>query len=498
MGISKLLSCFAPGVDSGRDGGRESSRRFSREAGAEKPSSIGDSTFQIKVSDICGGEVERMAADCVGGTVAGISKQDSVTRPPLPYGKKLSKRKLAKLRKAEEEAERLAKAEEAETMSRYLGKSASCSSLNSLPCALSSTPACRCATPERRRTDAMVQFDGEGKVVVRNRQGSFGSEASWSLSEAPTPTPSSLLGTPDGSHLRGMGDSRDALEMSDLTSVSHSMSLTDFTMSIDAEGHETMEFIPKAIRSVSNPRYGQHIVESIFRTRGDTVVVGGGSRWGSAGHAAAGAELRPASSSPALVMPIRRNVSWSHISTVNMGLSRSASETTLNRRHTVLVLTNHVEDDCVTSDEEEMREMGEKGEMAEMGETTEQRAGGLNNKTPGVRNAPQLDPRDSNRSNRSKRSKSWDQLPTKVIQVFESHHVHLSKLHDQMGDATKAPEDLLQLMSRKIFDSRSDLASSIRDVEEEHDAGLCSTLSSHDLSDCSDRLPKIRTRSVRS
>lgn len=498
MGISKLLSCFAPGVDSGRDGGRESSRRFSREAGAEKPSSIGDSTFQIKVSDICGGEVERMAADCVGGTVAGISKQDSVTRPPLPYGKRLSKRKLAKLRKAEEEAERLAKAEEAETMSRYLGKSASCSSLNSLPCALSSTPVSRCATPDRRRTDAMVQFDGEGKVVVRNRQGSFGSEASWSLSEAPTPTPSSLLGTPDGSHLRGMGNSRDALEMSDLTSVSHSMSLTDFTMSIDAEGHETMEFIPKAIRSVSNPRYGQHIVESIFRTRGDTVVVGGGSRWGSAGHAAAGAELRPASSSPALVMPIRRNVSWSHISTVNMGLSRSASETTLNRRHTVLVLTNHVEDDCVTSDEEEMREMGEKGEMAEMGETTEQRAGGQNNKTPGVRNAPQLDPRDSNRSNRSKRSKSWDQLPTKVIQVFESHHVHLSKLHDQMGDATKAPEDLLQLMSRKIFDSRSDLASSIRDVEEEHDAGLCSTLSSHDLSDCSDRLPKIRTRSVRS
>jgi hypothetical protein len=269
-------------------------------------------------------------------------------------------------------------------------------------------------------------------------------------------------------------------------------------MSIDAEGHETMEFIPKAIRSVSNPRYGQHIVESIFRTRGDTVVVGGGSRWGSAGQAVAGAELRPASSSPALVMPIRRNVSWSHISTVNMGLSRSASETTLNRRHTVLVLTNHVEDDCVTSDEEEMREMGEKGEMAEMGETTEQRAGGLNNKTPGVRNAPQLDPRDSNRS---KRSKSWDQLPTnptKVSQVFESHHVHLSKLHDQMGDASKAPEDLLQLMSRKIFDSRSDLASSIGDVEEEHDAGWDSTLSSHDLSDCSDRLPKIRTRSVRS
>ena len=79
--------------------------------------------------------------------------------------------------------------------------------------------------------------------------------------------------------------------------------------------------------------------------------------------------------------------------------------------------------------------------------------------------------------------------------------MHLHKLRDQMGDATRAPEDLLQLISRKIFDSRSDIASSIDDMDEELDVGWSSTtrtLSSHDLSVCSDRLPKIRTRSLRS
>ena len=85
--------------------------------------------------------------------------------------------------------------------------------------------------------------------------------------------------------------------------------------------------------------------------------------------------------------------------------------------------------------------------------------------------------------------------------------MHLSKLQEQMGDASRAPEDLLQLMSRKLFDSRSDLASMSsanhddddNENENENDReGLLSdgtsTLSSHDLSDCSDRLPKIRTR----
>ena len=432
--------------------------------------SFGGFSASTKVVDIVGGDGEPMTAD---GTFAAISSQDSASRPPLPYGKKLSKRKLAKLQKAQEEAERLAKAEEEETIGQYLGKSASCSSLNSLPCVLSSASVSRCATPERKRTDAMVQFDGEGKIVVRNRQGSFGSEASWSLSETVTPMRSSLMGTPDCSDLRGVGAS-DGLQMSDLTSVSHSMSVTDFSMSIDAEGHETLEFIPKAIRSVCNPRFGQHIVESIFKTHGGTVVVGGGQR-GSAGHsAAANAGLRPVSSSQ--VPSMRRNVSWSHVSQVDMGLRRSASETTLNRRHTVLVLTNHVEDDCTTSDEEE---------------TAGQWAGGLRKKTSGVGNAPQSD------SKHSKNSKSWDRLPIRVSQVFESHHVHLSKLQDQMGDATRAPEDLLQLMSRKIFDSRSDMASSVEDMNEERDEGWNLTpLSSHDLSDCSDRLPKIRTRSV--
>ena len=472
MGIGGLLRCFTPGVESGPGEALESSRRFSGVADVEEPVSFRNLSVNAKHADVVEGGGKRLAAD---GTVDGINNQHLATLPPLPFGKRLSKRKLAKLRKAEEEAEHLAKAEEEETMSQYLGKSGSCSSLNSLPRVLSSSSVSRCATPERRGKEVMVQFDGEGKVVVRNRQSSFGSEASWSMSEAVTPTPSSLMGTPECSDLRGVG-AADGLEMSDLTSVSHSMSVTDFSMSIDAEGHEIMEFIPKAIRSVSNPRFGQLIVESIFKTHGGTVVVGGGQQQrGSAGHAAAdNAELRPATSGQ--VSSMRRNVSWSHTSQVDIGLRRSTSETALNRRHTVLVLTN-VEDDCATSDEEEAQGKS---------------AGGLG-KRPDSRNATRWN------ATGSKHSKSWEKLPMKVSQVFESHHVHLHKLQDQMGDASRAPEDLLQLMSRKIFDSRSDIASSVEDMDEQREGG-CSptlqTLSSHDLSDCSDRLPKIRTRSV--
>lgn len=483
MGIGRILSCFAHGVDSGRGAARESSREFPGGADVDETVSFGSLTVGAKATDVVGGGTRWAVGGAVDVAVDGISTQESAPLPPLPFGKKLSKRALAKMKKAEEEAERLAKAEEEEAMCQYLGKSASCSSLNYLPRVLSSSSVSRCATPERRGKDYMVQFDEEGKVVVRNRQGSIGSEVSWPVSEAATPTPSSVMGTPDCSDIRGIG-AADVLEMSDLASVSHSMSVTDFSVTIDAEGHETMEFIPKAIRSVSNPRFGQVIAESVFKNRGGTVVVGGG-RWqrGFVGHEMGSAEPRP-TTSPQVPL-IQRNISWSHMSEVNMGLRRSASETTLNRRHTVLVLTNNVEDDCVTSDEEE---------------AAGQSAGGMK-MGPGSGNASNVTHSTDPEATGPKHTKSWEQLPIKVSQVFESHHVHLHKLRDQMGDATRAPEDLLQLISRKIFDSRSDIASSIDDMDEELDVGWSSTtrtLSSHDLSVCSDRLPKIRTRSLRS
>jgi hypothetical protein len=116
----------------------------------------------------------------------------SATLPPRYVGRKLSKKQLAKQQKEEEEALRRAKAEEEETMSQYLGKS---SSTNSLPRVLSQTSLSRCATPERSgRKDVMVKFDEEGNIILRNRPGSFGSEASCPIS-----TPSSVMGTPERS-----------------------------------------------------------------------------------------------------------------------------------------------------------------------------------------------------------------------------------------------------------------------------------------------------------
>ena len=446
MGISKLLSCLTPGVESQQAATRlklaglsegESARRVTVDT---SPKNIYDEKHGISAVDGCGDD--------------GINNQD-VALPPLPCGKKLSKRKLAKLRKAEEEAERLAKEEEEETMSQYLGKSASCTSLNSLPAVLSSSSLSRCVTPERRAKDIMVQFDGQGKVVVRNRQSSIGSEASWPIS-----TPSSLMATPDCSDLRGLGV-EDRLEMSDLTSVSHSVSATEFSVSIDTEGLETMEYIPKAIRSVSNPRFGEVISESVFKNFGQTVVVGGSWQRGTVGQAAETDVIRCMSAQD---QQLKRNISWSHMSEISLGIRRSSSEAMLNRRHTVLVLTNDVEDDCLSSDEED---------------------NGTKIVSDGELNASP-----------AKQTKMREQLPRKVSQVFESHHVHLCKLQEQMGDASRAPEDLLQLMSRKIFESRSDISSSNSDMDGAQDIALLSssqTQSSHDLSECSDRLPRIRT-----
>jgi len=447
MGIGKLLwGCFAPrGVDvDDSNNQRTSSLRVEAKGDARGESASG---VRITCNTIHPIDPAKPAETTDGELDKALS-----SLPPLPSGKtKLSKRKLAKLRAAEELAAEQARAEDEETMSQYLGKSASCSSLNSfpsLPRVLSNSSLSRCATPERRAKDAMLQFDDEGHVLValgtHNRMASFGSETSW-----PVSTPSSLMGTPDRSDCRLMGLQMEGqLEMSDLTSMTQSASATDFGgVSIDADGTETMEYIPKAVRSVSNPKFAAVMAESVFKPYAD--------KWVGAGTVLVGGEERDGKKRELM---LRRNVSWSHFNEISVGMRRASSEADLHRRHTVLVLTNDID---------------EEGDDGEAG-------------AAGAAGKP---------------------ISKKVSQVFESHHVHLSKLQEQMGDASRAPEDLLQLMSRKLFDSRSDLASMSsanhddddNENENENDReGLLSdgtsTLSSHDLSDCSDRLPKIRTR----
>ena len=454
MGIGKLFGgCFAArGVadeDSNNSTNRTSYLRVEARGDARGKSASG---VRVTCNTIHPSDPTKPAET----TTTDGELDKALSLPPLPSGKsKLSKRKLAKLQAAEELAAEQARAEDEETMSQYLGKSASCSSLNSLPSlprVLSNSSLSRCATPERRAKDAMLQFDDEGHVLValgtHNRMASLGSETSW-----PVSTPSSAMGTPDLSDCRLLGlPMAGRLEMSDLTSMTHSASATDFGgVSIDADGIETMKYIPMAVRSVSNPRFAETMAESVFKPYAD--------KWVGAGTVLVGGEERDREKREVM----RRNVSWSHFNEISVGMRRASSEHDLHRRHTVLVLTNDIDEE------------GDDGAAAGA-------------------------------------AAAGKPISKKVSQVFESHHVHLSKLQEQMGDASRAPEDLLQLMSRKLFDSRSDLASmssanhdddddNDNENENENENGRegvlsdgTSTLSSHDLSDCSDRLPKIRTR----
>lgn len=445
MGITRLLSCFSgahgPAVDN---------------EAQHKPSRHTTDEFAVKANI---GNSESTPRSMRRSTVD-PEDEDKPSLPPLPGGKKLSKRKLAKLQAAEAAAAERTRAEDEETMSQYLGKSASCSSLNSLPRVLSETSLSRCVTPERRMRDPLVQFDEDGNVLLggsHNRIRSLGSETSWTMSSSP----SSLMATPDLSdRLLDLPSAAERLDMSDRTSMTHSVSASDFAVLIDAEGNETVEYIPKALRSVSNPRFDLAMEESVFKPYADA--------W--TGTVLVGRNRKPGEESQEIKTGMRRNMSWSHFSEISLGIRSSSSEANLNRRHTVLVLTNDIEDDDSEGDARE-----EDGAGAKEGSIKSSHSGG--------------------------------QLPRKVSQVFESHHVHLSKLQEQMGDSNHAPEDLLQLMSRRIFMSQSDLAS-VSSMNDKHDhEGMNaqdalqgalsegpSTMSSHDLSDCSDRLPKIRTR----
>eukprot|EP00889_Picochlorum_renovo_P008845 jgi/Picre1/35875/NNA_003334.t1 len=145
---------------------------------------------------------------------------------------------------------------------------------------------------------------------------------------------------------------------------------------------------------------------------------------------------------------IRRNMSWSHFSEISLRMPSTQSENAfVNRRHTVLVLTN--EDDLED----------------DINETTEASVAGESNA---------------------------GSVHRKLSNIYDHHHVHLSKLQEQMGDSSKPPEDLLELMARKVFTSHASLVDVEESAVEIEDS--VATSNSHDLSECSAKLPKIKTR----
>jgi len=156
---------------------------------------------------------------------------------------------------------------------------------------------------------------------------------------------------------------------------------------------------------------------------------------------------------------MRRNVSWTGEISVSM-FPRSKSAQYVNRRHTVLVLMNQDSDE-----EEENDDVAKEISLA----------GNIG---------------DDN----VKRSHS---VQRKLSQVYDTHHVHLKKLREQMGDSNTPPKDLLALMARKVFvsqamlDDDDDLLDGINNCS---DHSYTETSTSHDLEDCSSRLPRIKTR----
>ena len=155
---------------------------------------------------------------------------------------------------------------------------------------------------------------------------------------------------------------------------------------------------------------------------------------------------------------IKRNVSWTGEISLSM-FPRSKSEQYVNRRHTVLVLMNQDSDDEDNDDASKEISL----------------AGNVDDDTV-------------------KRSHS---VQRKLSQVYDTHHVHLKKLREQMGDSNTPPKDLLALMARKVFvsqamlDDDDDLLDGINNCS---DQSYTETSKSHDLEECSSRLPKIKTK----
>lgn len=333
-------------------------------------------------------------------------------------------RRLSRKEKVQLQLMKKSKAEQDEVLAKYLGKSASSSSI---PRALSSNSLRRCCqTPERRTKALVMMFDDDGKVVLkgagRSPSSSFINESESSRTPSHNSLFHQLLDTPD----RSDGCHRTDVESDGLSTCTNSPPV-DFQESID--------FIEPALSSVFNPKSIESIKESCFKQRAMNFN----------GHIVGRSLVREHTS-------IRRNLSWGHFSEISFNIGQSSSELCVpNRRHTVLVLTNEGDLDEETGKEDAACDQNE-------------------------------EPKES-------------ATHRKLSSVYESHHVHLSKLQEQMGDFSNPPGNLLELMARKMFSSHASLSHiDLDETEEEQSETISSMTKSHDLSECSDKLPKIKTK----
>lgn len=200
-----------------------------------------------------------------------------------------------------------------------------------------------------------------------------------------------------------------------------------------ADFQDSINIIEPALRRVFNPKSVEKMMDSCFRERAMCFD----------GHIVGRSLVKESRA-------IRRNLSWSHFSEISFNITQSSSDLCVpNRRHTVLVLTNEGD---LEGDED---------------------------------NVPCHLPDKDKESIIHRRLSS----------IYESHHVHLSKLQEQMGDSSNPPENLLELMARKMFSSHASLSQiTMAEMEEQTSGSLSGVTRSHDLSICSDKLPKIKTR----
>lgn len=314
--------------------------------------------------------------------------------------------------------------EQEEALKAYLGRS---TSTTSIPRALSNTSLRRCChTPDRMKKSAVMLFDDDGNIVVKEtgkspRISSIAKPES-SMSESDYGYAHHFLLTPDGSD----GCNRADVESEGPSACGDSCYAPDF--------HGIADLIEPALIRVLNPKSDEKLKDSCFKElamRFDSHIVG-----------------RTLVKEP---RSVRRNLSWGHFSEISFNITQSSSELCVpGRRHTVLVLTSEGDLD---SDKEE-------------------------------KNVPS--PCDENEESITHR---------RLSSIYQSHHVHLSKLQEQMGDSENPPEDLLELMARKMYSSHACVSQITLDEMEEGIGGSSSgTSMSHDLSTCSERLPKIKTR----
>lgn len=311
--------------------------------------------------------------------------------------------------------------EQEEVLKAYLGRSASATSI---PRALSNSSLRRCChTPERKNRDAVMMFDDEGKVVVKEagkspRISSI-SRPESSITESDNGYTHHFLHTPDGSDGCNIADD----ESEGLSTCGDSCCAPDF--------HGMIDLIEPALSSVFNPNSTKTMKESCFKElamRFDGHIVG-----------------RSLVKEP---RSMRRNLSWGHFSEISFNITQSSSELCVpGRRHTVLVLTS---EDDLDNDKD-----GEDGPS----------------------------PCDEHKG---------PVIHRRLSSIYESHHVHLSKLQEQMGDSESPPEDLLELMARKIYSSHACISQ--MNLGEGISESLSGISMNHDLSTCSERLPKIKTK----